>query len=177
MKALLLLLFFPLACVGQHRPVIYPKQARTGLIAYTQAVPAPEARQDILYRRALRLLDAQGYVVKASNAATGRISAYYGQEMKPLAGQIPSCSISYTLTLRCREGEYRYEFVKFTYTYTTDEYSSGKMIAVHFVPAESLLPTPRAGIKMAPYAAAFKRQFDQLIPARISALRDGMRQR
>ena len=172
-----MLVLLPLACVAQPRPAIYPKQALTGLIAYTGGVPATKVRQDTLYYHALRWLDANGYVTDSVDKATGNIFACQVQKMELTAGQIPlRGDLSYTLTLRCREGGYRYMFTNFEYSFLDGRTpTNGWWILV--TPAESLLPKPKTGIKAAPYAASFRRQFDLVVPAQISALQAGMRQR
>lgn len=177
MKVFLLLLLLPLACVAQPRPAIYPRQALTGLIAYMGVVPASKVLQDTLYHRALLWLDANGYVTDSVDEAARHIFARQVQKMKLTAGQIPlRGDLSYTLTLRCRDGGYRYEFTDFEYSFL-DGRTPTNGLWVLVTPAESLLPRPKKGIKAAPYAASFKRQFDLLMPARISALQAGMRQR
>lgn len=177
MRIFLILLLLPLACVAQPRPVIYPRQALTGLIAYTGVVPATEVRQDTLYHRALLWLDDNGYVTDSVDEAAGDIFARQVRKMELTAGQIPlRGDLSYTLILRCRDGGYRYEFTNFEYSFLDGRTpTNGLWILV--TPAESLLPRPKKGIKAAPYAASFKRLFDLLVPARISALQAGMHQR
>jgi hypothetical protein len=177
MKVLLRLLLLPLACVAQPRPAIYPRQALTGLITYTRVVPATKVRQDTLYHRALLWLDANGYVTDSVHEAAGHIFARQVQQMELTAGQLPlRGDFSYTITLYCRDGDYRYEFTNFEYI-SLDGRTPTNGFWLLITPAESLLPRPKKGIKAAPYAASFKRMFDLLMPARISALQAGMRQR
>jgi hypothetical protein len=177
MKVFLLLLLLPLASVAQSRPVTYPRQAITGLIAYSGAAPVIKVKQDTLYHRALLWLDANGYVTDSVDEAAGHIFARQVQQLELTAGQIPlRGDLSYTLALRCRDGGYRYEFTNFTYSFL-DGRTPTNGLWMLVTPAESLLPRPQKGIKAAPYAASFKRRFDRLVPARISALQTGMRQR
>lgn len=171
------LLLLPLACVAQPRPASYPRQARTGLITYKGVVPATKVRQDTLYQRALRWLNANGYVTDSVHKAAGHLFARHVQQLALTGGQLPlRGDLSYTLALYCREGGYRYEFTNFEYL-SLDGRTPTNGFWLLVTPAESFLPRPKKGIKAAPYAASFKHRFDRLLPVWISALQAGIRQR
>jgi hypothetical protein len=118
MKRIITILAGLMLSAGMQAQTLPPADSTTKKITYTEVVTVTGATKDVLYKRAKNLnISATGII--SDKPADGYYS-YKGQFKvtyhAPQPGLMHSGNVSYTVTIACKDGRYKYIITDFIHT-------------------------------------------------------------
>jgi hypothetical protein len=163
------------AVVPAQQPA-YPKDATTGLIDYTEAVPVEGVSKADLFTRA-KLWLAGSFksakdVVQTEDKDAGII---VGKGYSPISltffGHAVPYQLHYTLKLNFKDGKYKYEL---TDLYFQNEPDAATSFKTYKIPVEDRILAAPSTSREGKTVAQMKAQYDATIPALLASLKAGM---